>query len=127
MSTAGGLFASLKRVVAGALELAQVRLELIATELQQEKLRLIAVLVWSAVAILLLGIGLLMVALLVLALFWDSHRLAALIGLIVAFLGAAALAWRRARAQLDAPNGPFALSLAELRRDRGGLDDGASP
>lgn len=117
-----GLFGSLRRVISGVLELAQVRLSLLATELEQEKLRLVAVLIWAAVAILLLGIGLLMLALLVLAAFWDSHRLAATLGLALAFLGAAALAGWRARQRLQSPGGPFALSLGELKRDREGLD-----
>lgn len=123
----GGLFGSLRRVVASTIELALVRLELLATELEQEKLRVVAVLVWAAVAVLLLGIGLLMLALLVLALFWETHRLAALIGLAVLFLGAAALAAWCARARLRGDGGPFALTLAELRRDREGVDPPPPP
>ncbi len=118
MTAPAGLLASLRRAAGSLLELVELRLALFATELEQEKLRVGAALAWAVVALLLLGLGLLMVALLVVLLFWDSHRLAALGVLSIAFLAAAAAAWRCARARLAAADGAFALTLAELRSDR---------
>ncbi|MGA0609021.1 phage holin family protein [Caldimonas sp. KR1-144] len=121
MSDDTGLLASLRRLSATLVEMAQVRLELIGTELEQEKLRLAAALMWAGVAAVLLGVGTLLVALLVVLLFWDSHRIAALAVLALASLGGAVLAWRAARSRWQAPRGAFAASVDELARDRSAL------
>jgi uncharacterized membrane protein YqjE len=131
MTAPAGLFASLRRVAGSVLELVELRVALFATELEQEKLRVGAALAWACAALLLLGLGLLMAALLVVVLFWDGHRLAALGLLALAFLAGAVAAWRVARARLTAGEGAFALTLAELRSDRRGVagaaaDDGAA-
>lgn len=129
MTAPAGLFASLRRAAGSLLELVELRLALLATEFEQEKLRVAAAFAWACVALLLLGLGLLMAALLVVVLFWDSHRLAALAVLSLAFLAGAVLAWRVARMRLAAGEGAFALTLAELRSDRRGVEapaDGAA-
>ena len=53
-----GLLGSLRRLLGTALELAQVRFELLVTELEGQKLRLYDALMWAAVALVLLGLGL---------------------------------------------------------------------
>lgn len=124
-----GLFASLRRVLGSAAELVEVRLELLATELQQEKLRVLEALAWLAVAMLAFGIAMVLLAVFVVLLFDERHRLAALGAVVLVYLGGAALAWRAARVRLREGGGPFEASLAELRRDRAALagrDPGAS-
>lgn len=124
-----GLFASLRRLLGSSAELAQVRLELLATELQQEKLRVLEALAWVGVAMLAFGVAMVLLAVFVVLLFDERHRLAALGVVVLVYLGGAALAWRAARARLREGGGPFEASLAELRRDRAALagrDPGAS-
>ncbi|MBK6862873.1 MAG: phage holin family protein [Ideonella sp.] len=122
---ATGLAASLRQLVASLLELAQVRLELLGTELEQQKLRVASGLVWAAIAVVLFALALVLLAGCVLLLFGEAYRLQAAATLMVVFVGCGALAWRHALARLKTPPGAFALSAAELGRDRSGLAAGA--
>lgn len=121
-----GLFASLRRLADTAVGIVQVRLELFGTELEQEKLRVIEALIWAGAALLTLGLSLVLAIGFVVLLFWDGYRLAA-VG-VLTLLFAAGTAWllHMARDRLRAPEGgAFALSLAELRKDR--RDLGGAP
>ena len=119
-----GLFSSLRRLLGTALETVQVRLALLSNEIEQEKLRLFDGLLWAGLALLLLGLGALLLAAFVVVLFWDSYRLQALGVLAAVFLGAGAWLLSVARARLQNPGGLFSSSVEELRRDRAGLDTG---
>jgi len=122
-----GLLGSLRRLLGTALELAQVRFELLVTELEGQKLRLYDALMWAAVALVLLGLGLTLLVGFVVLLFWDTYRLPAVGVMTLLFLGGAWLALRAARARLRSPEGAFAATRAELSADREALtrgDDG---
>jgi uncharacterized membrane protein YqjE len=127
MSTSepSGLLASLRRLLAGAVETAQVRLDLLAVELEQEKRRLLEAVVLAAAALLLLGVGLVLAVALLLMLLQEGYRLAALALLTLAFLGGAGMLLRLARDRLASPGGIAAASRAELARDRQALAGGA--
>lgn len=116
-----GLFASLRRLLGTALEMAQVRLELLGTEVELEKRRLFDGLLWGAVALLVLGVGLTLLCGFVILLFWDGYRLAAMGVMTLLFLVGSVLLMREARHRLHNPNGMFNASVAELERDRAGL------
>ena len=73
-----GLFESLRQLLNTALELAQVRLELLVADLQLEKLRLVDVALRALLGLLLLGLGLLLLIGFLLMLLWDGYRLPAL-------------------------------------------------
>lgn len=117
----GGLFASARQLLATGVETLRVRLELLSTEVEQEKLRLFDAVLWAGMALLLLGMGLLFLCGLIVVLLWDQHRLLALGGLTVSFLGSGYWVLQIARARLRAPGGLFASSVAELERDRSEL------
>ena len=116
-----GLFASLRRLLHTALEIAQVRLELIGTEIQLEKNRIVDGLIWSAVALLVLGVGVVLMCGFVILLFWDGYRLAAVGSMAVLFLGGGAILMHKARQRLRNPVGIFKTSMAEMNRDRSAL------
>lgn len=111
------LFASIRRLLATALELAQVRIDLLGTELELEKRRIFDGLLWGAMAVVVLSVGLLLVCSFVMLLFWDSYRLAAAGVLAGLFLGSGALLVMGARLRLRSLAGMFRLSLIELERD----------
>ncbi len=117
----GGLFASLRGLLNTALGLLENRLELLATELEEEKLRLLGLIGYGALALLLLGTGIVFLALFLTVLFWESHRLLVLGCFTALFLvcGGMALSmvWRCARARTRL----FSSSLAELAEDRAAL------
>lgn len=116
-----GLFASLRQLLATALEIAQVRLELLGTEVELEKQRLLRGLFWAALALMVLGVGLVLLCGFILLLFWDGYRLHAAGVMALLFLLAGALMMRQARAKLLNPTGMFKTSAAELEQDRAGL------
>ena len=116
-----GLLASLRRVLATVLELAQVRMELLGTEIELEKRRLFDGLLWGVVALLALGVGLVLLCGFVTLLFWEGYRLAAVGVMALLFLVGAVLLMSKARQLLRSPTGMFENSVAELKRDRARL------
>jgi uncharacterized membrane protein YqjE len=120
---ASGLLASLRRLIGGGAELLQVRLELFGTELEREKLRILGALMRAALALLLVGIGVVMLAAFIVVLWWEQHRLLALGTLTLVCLGGGAWLWLGAMERLKAPGGLFAASAAELAKDRAVLGE----
>lgn len=118
---AGGLFASLRRLLATGLEIAQVRLQLLGNELEQEKLRLFDGLLLAGVGLMMVTVGAALLCGFVLMLFWEGYRLAALAALTLLFLGGGLLVLRAGGQRLRSPGSLFQASLAELRQDRAGL------
>jgi len=117
-----GLFASLRQLLGTAVEILQVRLALLSTEIQQEKLRVFDGLLWAGVALMLLGLGVLLLFGFIVVLFWDSYRLVALGVLSALFLGVGTWLLLTARKHLQSPGGPFNTSVEELGRDLAELD-----
>ena len=119
-----GLFASLRRLLGTALELVQVRLALLGTELERAGQRLLDGLLWGGAALIVLGVGLLLLCAFLLMLVREDYRLAALGGLTVIFLGTAVWLLQTARSRLRNLQNLFELSLNELKQDlpTGGRD-----
>lgn len=118
----GGLFVSLRRLLATVLELAQVRLELLLTEYEQEKLRIFGAVLWAGFGLLFCGVGLLLLAQFIVMLFPDSQRLLGLGALTLLFMGGGSLLiWTGVR-KLSAPlSNPLGVTSAEFERDRAAL------
>ena len=116
-----GLFASTGRLLGTALEMAQVRLELLGTEIETEKQRLFDSLLQAIVGLQLLSVGLLLLCGFLILLVSDSYRLAALACMALLLLVAGLLLLQSARQRLRSPKGMFNASATELQRDRDGL------
>ena len=112
------LATSLKGLVGTVLTLLQVRLELLSVEAQEEVARLVGLLLYGAMAVVLLALGLGFLAMLITVALWETQRLLALAVFTTLFLAlggvAAWQAWQLARRGSML----FAASLAELRQDR---------
>jgi uncharacterized membrane protein YqjE len=119
-STLAGMAARLFAALAEGL---QLRVELFGLELAEERQRLVDLVVSAlatAVAVLLLAFSL---SVLLLALFWDTHRIVVAAGLCLVYAAAAVgfgLRHRRMGRRL-AP--PFAATAAVLARDQETLRD----
>lgn len=109
---------SVTRLAASMLAILQTRVELAAAEVEEESLRYFSYLMMSLAALFCLGVAVVLCALLLLVLFWESYRIPVLLVLIVAFgSGAAVLGLRLRRAyRLKPPL--LAHTMMELSRDR---------
>lgn len=116
-----GLLVSLRGFAATAVGLLRTRLELFKLELHEEAGRLLGLLLWGFAAVLLAVVAAAFVAVFIVVLFWDGHRLVALGMFAALFVGAAALAVGMAVRLVRRGSGLFAASLAELRRDEAAL------
>jgi uncharacterized membrane protein YqjE len=114
----GGLFASLRQVMATALEMVQVRLELLGTELEFEKRRLFDGILIGAAAMVFFAVGLLLLCGFLILLFGEGYRLTAMAALSVLFIGFGGYFFIHARKRLNSPFGVFSVSTTELQNDR---------
>lgn len=108
---------SVRGLAATVLELFQVRLELLSVEAQEEVLRIGSLLVYGAMAVTLLGLGLCFLAMLITVALWDSHRLLPLAVFAVLFLALGALAAYQARQRVLSQSRLFSASVDEIKRD----------
>ena len=111
----------LRRLGTSLLTLSRIRLELLAIEVREEKDRIAGLLVWSVLAALLAGFGLLMLLVLVTVALWDSYRLLALGGSTVVLIAAAVVAVVKVKGLVAQPATLFQASLGELREDADAL------
>ena len=98
---AAGLFGSLKRLLGSVLEIAQARLDLLTVELEREKLRIFDAIVWAAVALLFIGLGLLLLAALLVMLAPEPMRPWLLALMALACLGGGRMAGEAGRPALE--------------------------
>ena len=121
-STSGSILESARRLGTTVLNTAETRLALFSTALQQGAHRFVWLILWGVIGVFLFGLGVLLVALLIVVFFWDSHRTAALgIGggfFLMASFSIAAIIVRLARQHRN----PFAVTLGELAKDRNRLE-----
>ena len=116
-----GIFKSIAQLLATAVGIAQTRLELLSTELQEEVHRVAEIMLWATVALLAAGVGLLMFALVIIFVYWDTHRLAASIAVTSVFFLIAIVAGLMLRAKVRSKPPLLDATLAELKKDRASL------
>jgi uncharacterized membrane protein YqjE len=116
-----GLFASLRSFWSVLVAILYTRLDLVTSELEDEAIRAIKLIAAGLISLLSLFAAFFWATFLVLAFFWDTHRLRALgvIFLIYFIIGVVLLLIAR-RMILSRPRF-LAQTLAELRRDVEGL------
>lgn len=122
-SALGGMTAALRALLATLTEIAQVRLDLLGTELEIQKRRLFDAVLLTALALVLLSVGLVALCAAAILLLWDIYHLSLLLGAAAVFLGLGVLALLYARHFVRSSQGLFPASVAELQQDRAGLQD----
>ena len=123
----GSLFRSLARLAATFAAIAHTRLELLTTELQQEMYRVAAIMVWTVIALLACGIGLFTAALVIVFVFWDTHRILASVLVTSVFFAIALVALLVLRAKVKGKPPLLEGTLAELATDASHLKAAATP
>lgn len=120
-----GLFESLKTLSTSVVGIVKTRIELLSTDIAEEREHMITLLLLVQLALFCLGVGILLLALLIVAAFWESHRLLTLGGVTGLFLIASAgTAWFAVHKTRTRPR-LFAAILAELSKDRQHLTSGS--
>lgn len=113
---------SIKRLISTLTSIVSTRLELLANELQEERLRLTQMFLFSLFSLFCFGMGLLLLTIFIVVLFWDDHRLAVLGSLCIIFFMAGTLMTVLLRNKVRSKSRLFSVSLAELAKDREHLD-----
>ena len=111
------LFRSLAKLAATFVAIAHTRLELFTTELQQEMHRVAEIMVWTMIALLAAGIGLFLAALVIVFVFWDTHRLLASVVVTSVFFAITVVALIVLRVKIKSRPPLLEGTLAELATD----------
>jgi ElaB/YqjD/DUF883 family membrane-anchored ribosome-binding protein/uncharacterized membrane protein YqjE len=114
----GLLFGSLKALSSNLLGIVQTRLELLSTDIAEERERIVTLVVLALAALFSIGVGIVLLAILVVVALWESNRLYALVGMIVFFMMSGALLGWFVHKKLRSQPRPFDASISELAKDR---------
>jgi uncharacterized membrane protein YqjE len=125
--SAGGLFDSLRALIATLVAMAHTRVELFGTEIEEEVRRVVALLLGGLVVLSLASLALLFSGLVVIAAYWDTHRLIATACVAIAFIVLTAVSYLAVRARTRRRSRLLASTLDELERDLELLDKQTSP
>ncbi len=117
MDNNNGLLGSLKKLTSTFIAIVHTRLELLSTDLEEGRERLISLLAMTFVALFCLCFGMVLLAILVVVLFWDSHRLLVLGLLTGIFIVSGTVIGALAFKALKSMPRMFEASLAELGKD----------
>lgn len=113
-----GFLASTKGLLASLLELLQTRLELVAAELEEEEQRLKETALLAIIVFFFASLGITFLTLLVVAIFWESHRLYVLGGFALLYLALSLIASLIVRKKFRSKPRLFSATLSELVKDR---------
>lgn len=117
------LLASVRRLFATLIEVAQTRLELASTEVEAERERLQEIAVYGFASLFFIGIGIVLATIFLVMVFWETHRLQVL-GISAAVylvLGIAGVLVVRNKSR----NKPriFSVTVSELKKDKDRLSE----
>ena len=109
---------AVRSIARSILSFAETRARIAASEFEEQLLRLLEVAVWAVAALFLFAMALLLLALFVVLVFWDSNRLLAT-GLLVALFGVSGgVSVLMVRNCMAARPKFLAATLAEFEKDR---------
>lgn len=121
---AEGLLASLKTLTLTLVGVVQTRLELLSTDVAEERARLTAILISAMVALFCIGVGVVLLAIFVVVMFWDTYRLLTLGLLTAIFLASGIGLWIVTMQKMRNKPRLFDASISELAKDREQLSSG---
>jgi len=116
-SDQGPFLRLLRSLGAGLLTLFKDRVELLSVELQEEKLRLIQIFAWISAAVFTAFMSIAFASLSLVYVFWESARLAVMVGLSVFYAIVLLIIMISFRRYLEHQPKPFAGSIEEIKED----------
>jgi uncharacterized membrane protein YqjE len=117
----GGLFGSLRRLLATMVGVVQSRLELLTTEIEEELHRAADFLLWCFVVLVTGAMALFMLGVVVIIAFWEN-RLVAAASVTTFFVLAALIAAWIARSKFKESKGLLSTTRDELKKDLDALE-----
>jgi uncharacterized membrane protein YqjE len=113
-----GIVASLRALGATLQDIVATRLELAVVELREMRDHGKTMVLLGVLAAVFGALGLLLAAMFVVLVFWDTHRIAAAGGVTAVYLAIAAIALLRLRTHSREAKPPFEATLREFAADR---------
>ncbi len=114
---------SVGKLIANFSGIVHTRLELVAVEIEEELSRFSSILLWSLTALFCACCAVVLIVVLLIAVFWDTHRIELISGLIAVFaVAAAGITWW-IHQQLQVKPRLLSLTLSELEKDGQALRD----
>jgi uncharacterized membrane protein YqjE len=105
------------RLAATLLAMVHTRLELASVEMEEQSQRYLGYLLMSLLSLFLFAIAIVLAALFVIILFWDTHRIAAVLAMAAAFGLAAVAIGLNVRSGFASQPPLLSATLGELRKD----------
>jgi uncharacterized membrane protein YqjE len=111
----------LRRLFATLLQVVRLRFELASVELDEQVAYAANLLIWILVALFCASLGAMFLALTIIVIFWDQHRVLAAAAVTTVFALLAFVATRVVHARLQQRPRLLGATMAELQRDAGVL------
>ena len=111
------IFESVGRLGSTLVDMVHTRLELAAVEVEEESQRMLGYLLFGLLALILFGIAFLLLAFLVIVLFWDTHRVAAVAGMAALFGVAGAVIAMKVKSSFNSKPRLLQNTIEEIRND----------
>lgn len=118
-----GFFESLRRLAGLLVGAVHDRVQLLSLDVEEERQRLLRVFIWASAALFAAACTMLSFSALVVILFWETARMAAITGVTLFYAAVATTLVVSLRRYLARLPKPFAATLAELSTDRDSLRD----
>lgn len=112
-----GLMGSLKTLAATLVGIGCTRLELLSSEIEEQRVWLSSMLLWTLISLFCAAVGIVLVAILLVVVFWDTYRLLTLFILVFVFVLGAIISSQVALGKARAKPKLFSTSLVELSKD----------
>lgn len=113
-----GLLKSLSALSATLVAMLYTRLDLLSVDFEEERVHLTIQLILVLTTLFFIGIGVVLLALLLVVVYWETHRVLVLSSLAGSFLFAGLVAARFALYKVRTKPKLFAASLSELHKDK---------
>lgn len=113
-----GLLGSIERLFSTLIEVVQTRIELASNELEEERERLQEIVILGLVTSFLIGLGVVLLTIVLVMVFWDTHRMAVLAGFAAFYLVLGVIAGLRVLYIVRSKPRLFSATLSELDKDR---------
>lgn len=118
-----GLLSSLKNLTVSLIAIVHTRLELISTDLEEGRERFISLLALAFISLFSLCFGAVLLTILIIVVFWDTHRLLVMGSLTGLFIVVGTVIGAVVIRRLKLMPRMFEASLAELIKDHQELDN----